>query len=464
MNANPTSSAALLRLRRVLLVGAAIALEGSFVGILRLGSLKAHVPALLEWSLAASLFYLIGLLTVLRLCPAEAGDSRWERRFVLLAALAFQVTLLPLYPSLSGVAYRYHWDGKIQFYQFNPYQFSPNNSIFSTIRGLHYFQVTNKSVAAVYPPLAERVLRLNYLLFHGIRSEKLLFIGYNLLAIVALTQLLRQRGRPGALALIYAWAPLTVIEIAANGHMESLAILLVLLAFLWAGRHDRLSGAAYSAAVLVNLFAVLLFPVYLRCVKKLRWGWMALITVLSTLPYIWIYKRFGGRYWAANLRLYAQSRFGHNASLFHLWLKFFNGHAHFLRWSYGLSAALVLLSILWTQVRRMPPMRACLFISGTMLLVAANVFPWYVLLVLPFAALELSAGWIYFSAAVLSSYQGLLNHFDQHLLLWEYLPLYALLAFGLFWDWRRRATAVMPAVSASPAATEAPAAANQPAP
>jgi hypothetical protein len=44
------------------------------------------------------------------------------------------------------------------------------------------------------------------------------------------------RGLPPQRVLIYAWSPLPMVEFWANGHNDSLAILLVALAFLAAAR------------------------------------------------------------------------------------------------------------------------------------------------------------------------------------------------------------------------------------
>jgi hypothetical protein len=99
----------------------------------------------------------------------------------------------------------------------------------------------------------------------------------------------------------------------------------------------------------------------------------------------------------------------------------------------------------WCATRRLEPMRAALVILGTVLLFSPNVFPWYVLWILPLLVFYPEPAWLYFSTGVFLAYQVLIPYqilgrwfYPSRLLQWtEYLPLFALLLGGALWRrWR----------------------------
>ena len=81
---------------------------------------------------------------------------------------------------------------------------------------------------------------------------KLGMLAFDGLSIACLIALLRRRGLPATRVLLYAWHPLPVWEFAGTGHVDALAIGLLMLAFLAASRRAPLwTGVALAAATLV---------------------------------------------------------------------------------------------------------------------------------------------------------------------------------------------------------------------
>jgi hypothetical protein len=97
------------------------------------------------------------------------------------------------------------------------------------------------------------------------------FVACDLLTLVLIIRLLRISGRPMGLALLYAWCPLLIKEIANSGHLDALAFLLTTLAMYLAAlvlyAPDRVRSvqtiAILSAAVLALAVGAKLYPIIL---------------------------------------------------------------------------------------------------------------------------------------------------------------------------------------------------------
>src|SRR5262249_27064690 len=84
--------------------------------------------------------------------------------------------------------------------------------------------------------------------------------------VMALLAWLRARGLPDRAVLVYAWAPLPVLEFAHSGHNDALMVLLLTVALALV--HRRYIGAALLAlATLAKIAPVVLVPLLAR-----RWG------------------------------------------------------------------------------------------------------------------------------------------------------------------------------------------------
>ncbi|MGH9482232.1 MAG: hypothetical protein ACRD1L_09075, partial [Terriglobales bacterium] len=120
----------------LLLAALALLLEIAFVAV-ALQSRAAVFPLLrsLIWLSGAAIFYLIAVVAVLRR-SSSSSSGRAGLRVILLAAVVFRLTLLPVTPRVSPQLRRFHWDAKIQQVGFNPYAFAPQDPLFNPIRGV----------------------------------------------------------------------------------------------------------------------------------------------------------------------------------------------------------------------------------------------------------------------------------------------------------------------------------------
>jgi hypothetical protein len=224
---------------------------------------------------------------------------------------------------------------------------------------------------------------------------------FDLAVLGALAALLAAHGRPAAHGLVYAWSPLPVIEFWGNGHHDSIVILLVLLALLAAARTRWVwAFVALSLAAAAKLWPLLLFPVFIGWTGRRParpWQWLALLPIALLL--VW-------PYWSdvsENAR-FASGFLGgwrNNDSLFGLllWLSGDIYRAKYL--AFGLvgasSVALTLLG--W------PIVRATLGTITALLLISANVHPWYLTWLLPLLAFSPSPSLLLWTALIPLAYE-----------------------------------------------------------
>jgi alpha-1,6-mannosyltransferase len=418
--------------------GLAVLLEAAFIALVRAPQgAGTSLLRCLGWLSAAGIVYLIAVVLTLR--PTRLGLP--SLRFLFWSALVFRLTLLPLTPQLSATAWRNQWDGRIQHYGFNPYPYPPSNSLFAPLQPPAKLPAAD--LAAWRPPLAEVLLHWAYSGLRGLRRMKIAWVGFDLLLILLLIRLLRARGQAPEWALLYAWSPLPVFEIAGNGHLAPAAALLLLLALDWSTRAPKRAGAATAAAALTAWYALVAVPLVIAAAGR-RWkgtlGWLVAIGAALWTPFLFFNRRviFPAVWRNVQGRLAAPVT---NASLFPLLRAWFGPAA-----AWAVAAALVAAALVgvWRRGKGAPfdPLQAAFGVIGVLLLVWPHVPPAQALWILPLVVFFPEPAWIYFSLAVLWGYAA------GHSVAWtwlEYAPLYVLLA----WQWwgggsRRRVPAEAP--------------------
>jgi alpha-1,6-mannosyltransferase len=214
---------------------------------------------------------------------------------VLLVAAAARLMLVfgevPLNQApLSNDVFRYVWDGRVQSHGINPYAHAPSDSELAGLRDSEiYAHLNRKDGRTIYPPVAQSLYRLLYELHpDSVRWTRLAFAVLDLVAIALLAWLLLRLGRPPSWALVYAWHPLVTFEIASSGHVEGVAVLLVLLALHASySRRAALTGVLAGAAGLVKFYAVGVLPALVRPDRWLRAGLaVAATVVVAYLPFV----------------------------------------------------------------------------------------------------------------------------------------------------------------------------------
>jgi hypothetical protein len=327
---------------------------------------------------------------------ARARITDRELGYALAAALAWRAALVVTPPLLSDDVNRYVWEGRIQHHGGNPYRWAdrPEAPKWAALRDAVWEGVNHKNYSAVYPPAWQLLVRAVTAVGDAVWGMKAVLVACELLCWVALDRLLARRGLPRGRLLGIAWHPLALVEIAGSGHNEAAGLLAIAAALLAleAGR-PAFAGLAAGLGLGVKLLPGLVALAWARRFR-VRHGLLALAVVAAvTMPYLGarqgLYRSLSGyaRDWRFNETLFAAlaAAFGQEAAL-------------------GLSAALALLVALAVAQRRWEPARAGLAVVVAVLLLSANVLPWYALWLLPFLVLVDWPPALAFTASVALAY------------------------------------------------------------
>ena len=419
--------------RALPLASAAWPLLACFGGLLLLDRTGLRPAADAPW--ASVLFLAVVLLAFGALFRAlrRLGRARQKEAGelpvagVLAVALLLRLLALPLAPSLSDDVHRYLWDGRVAASGANPYRLTPNDPDLTGLRDDLWQRTAHRDVATVYPPLALSLFTAASVLPRPLPSYKLTLAAVDLIGCALLLALARRRGSVVA-ALAYVWNPLVVIEGAGMGHIDVLgASLVIACVYLIPVRRGSLStlprslaaGAVAALGVLAKLVPLAAIPLWWRTMQRhgqhghmFALGAACLLVPAVAAVLVWT----GGV--PPGLAVYAL-RWEYNGPLYEpLWRlldalqldRAAAGVVHGVRVVFGgevtatpwhtlysytypqfLARALLLAAggAAWLRLWRRRPgaIGAALGAFGIVLLASPTLYPWYLIWVLPWAAL-----------------------------------------------------------------------------
>jgi len=414
------------RSQTAIAVAGLIFLEILFGILYHFGNLEVHVIETIATGLGAGIVYFVILYALERL-----PDRRATLWVILLGAVLFRLTLLPLVPSLSSDPYRYHWDGQIQLAGYNPYLVKPDTLKIGARETPLGHRLSAHDMPNIYPPLAELVFRVAARFLPGNVAFKLPFFLADLLTVFLLAICLRSGPQRNFRLAIYAWNPLVVIEFAGTGHSDSLALAALVAALLIIRSRFGVSTILLAAAALLKVFPVMLFPAWLRRAGWPRSGrsWAAAFAsaVLAGLCF-WPYRSA----WAqipSTLAYFGAHFQNNNASLFSV-LRAFSGSAD---WASGIGVGIVVALAFWAAARRLEPERAAYLIFGAILLLSPNAYSWYFTWIIPFLCFFPNPAWLLLTILQFLSYHTLIRY--GILGDWRWSPLMISLTYVPFYAW-----------------------------
>ena len=393
------------------------------IGLLFVFDLAHHLALTLALLGAAFL----GLLFVARRLEAASVPLGGA---VLLGALLLRLPLLPLPPTLSDDVLRYLWDGKVAAAGLNPYALAPAAERLAPLRDETWRRLPHTHVPTVYPPLSIAAFSISSRLPFPMLSWKVIITAADLLGCWLLLELARRLGAPEGRTVWYAWNPLVALEGAGMGHVDILGVAAAVGAVLWLVSRRSLGGAAAwgAAGVLTKLVPLPAFPMWARQSGRPA-RFLAMAGGLVALAGLPVLTATGGI--PPGLLIYGKS-WEFNGPLFEpLWrlldridaapalargldqVKGWTGLHEELNVLYpylypqflakvalagGIAAAVAL------SLREKEPLDGTGRLFGRALLCSATFYPWYLLWVLPWAALRRDAAWLALSALILLAY------------------------------------------------------------
>ncbi|MFQ5450650.1 MAG: hypothetical protein ACE5E9_08460 [Nitrospinaceae bacterium] len=441
------------------------------------------------------LLYAIACAVILK-----GGEDRLTFWAVIGLGLLFRAVILPAHQIQEDDIYRYLWDGKVFAHGINPYEYAPaevndylsfkvkdpenlmsrydarqrqelallNQLKWESGPGLKTLErVNHPEVPTIYPPMAQFVFRFAHFIHpDSIITMRLVFLGFDLIALVFIVRILSALGGNRNFSLIYFWSPLLIKETYNSTHLDIIGV-----AFLCAAIYCLIANRQIFAMIFLafsflgKFYSGVLFPLFLHHAvrqgrKRGKSAPAALLgqsllfggtVLLFYLPFIRSgSKTFEGlktfsTYWQSNDSLFSLLVyfFGNVLRLNSLDITVFsNGLPTFLS---KLIAALVVVGVMvYLLVRRAPPTDSTRGEVQNIFLLMCLVFllspvqnPWYLCWVLPFLCFFPWWSWI-----LLTGLEGLYYldfYFDyqeiQNYSVWipwlEYTPFYILLFLEL---------------------------------
>jgi hypothetical protein len=415
------------------------------------------------WHLLPLVFFAVFCIYVLVLFCVKRR-LRGKAAFIIIAvfAIAFRLTLLFSQPILSTDIYRYYWEGKVVANGFNPYLYSPDAPELTSLRDSIWTLLNLKYVKASYPTFSELLFALVYVMFRSVLGYKVVFFIFDLALILVIYLILRELNLDSTNVIVYAWAPLPIIEVSQTGHNDPLAVLLVFLSFLLLlRRRNALSAHVMALSVLSKFYPVFLAPLLFK-----RWGIRATMIFLATIAAFYAplatmgLGLFGGLLYAINTSSFNGSIFPAIAGLLGILGIFPNPGFSAQIVTYVIYLGILLWAIFLSRHRMDPSdfMKISFVLVGALLLLNRSFFPWYVTWTVPFLAFFTSTSWLLLSGTIFTGYMKY-DSFppppyeavdpQTRLLidLAQYLPFYILLGYELF---KRRMVSKVPRGQLSP--------------
>lgn len=350
-------------------------------------------------------------------------------------AIAFRLLGLMGGPFFEDDFYRYLWDGYRFAVAGTPYGVAPDAffldaSVPPSLQAA-LDQINHPELPTIYGPTTQLLFLLAYWLQSGsISALQLLLIAVDVGTIALLLRL-----APARNVMLYAWCPLVIKEIAFTAHPDGLGVCLVLTAIvLAAGRRHSGAAVCLGLAAGAKVFALVLVPLVLVRAKLAHW-----LIFAATLAGLYApFALLGGtdldslmtfaREWEFNSALFGLASAAMSATAAKVTLGV--GFVAFWLWCYH------------RHRQRPEDVPRGDWLYGALLLVAPVINAWYLLWLLPFAAVYPSRWAWTASVAVLLSYVTGLTLGDYTVQayaqpVWARLLQFGVIVAALAWDWVR---------------------------
>lgn len=333
------------------------------------------------------LFFLMGVTGAGLVFCWPRFQSKTQGAFALLGlALLVRLALLPTAP--SDDIYRYLWEGKLIRHGVSPYAQTADATAVEPYRDDYWAKMNHLDKKTAYPPLAE-------LLFAGVGAVsystvalKVFFIGVDCLTITLLMLWLIRQKKPLRWVGFYAFNPVVLIAIAAEGHFDVLLVCAMVGAlYCEAIGKQKWAWCLIGVAVQFKFMALLLVPFLWK-----RTGWQAtwpfaVALVVPCLPFVAsLHELFLG------LNDFATTR-SFNGFVYELLLLGTGSRTV----ANGIVVALFGGLLAWRFFRKggvkVPLFEDAIWIMGGLLVLAPTIHFWYLTWVIPFLVFRLSLAW-----------------------------------------------------------------------
>jgi alpha-1,6-mannosyltransferase len=453
------------RSRKWILAGLGFLLVALCLAALALGDLRKNTIAF--ESIFFTAFFLYGITCWLVL-QSESINPGILVGILVLGGVMLSILVFTR-PTLSDDMYRYIWDGRVQAHNISPYRYPPNAPELAFLRDPQiYNSINRKPSVTVYPPAAEAAFALLWRIWpDNIHWFQAVMALGALLAGLLLAGLLRDLGRSPGRVLLFLWSPLLLFETAHSAHVDGLVLPLLVGAW-WARLRERdgLVGFLLGIAAAVKLYPALLLPFLWRPQHPVG-RWKMPLSFFGALVLFYLpYTLTSGSRVLGYLPNYFQEIFNQSPLVYVLnyllSLTRLNLPGGLTLLTLSIIAVLAFWAILHPAMNGETALRRCLWPIGVFTLLSQDLFPWYMLWLLPLVAIFLETrvvrmgtlrmprldawtGWWLFCGLVGLTYVSFVPTVPFALLiigvLVEFIPLYIFLLLGSFaFPWKKTST------------------------
>lgn len=267
-------------------------------------------------SVQGDLRFLIPLLVGITACNVialstalyygEKKEVSWSPVVIISVAIIVRCFYLFRTPELSDDIYRYLWDGIHMLQGNNPYSFAPlEMPTFDVMSSDLLKKINHPELVSIYPPAAQFIFLLGAFLTKSVTGIKISLFIIDIAACIIIIKVLAHMELPVWRTVLYAWHPISVLEIAASGHVDGVGIFFLILSIYilcvsyqankiaYPSREMLLifiAGASFGTGSLVKLYPLFLIPAFLIMIKGTKRLLFGLGVILSlaifTMPFM----------------------------------------------------------------------------------------------------------------------------------------------------------------------------------
>jgi hypothetical protein len=372
------------------------------------------------WHRAPFWLYAVGF-PLFALALVALSGSRIDLRRALIGVVAIgavlQILALMKPPISSDDAYRYGWDAKVQLAGIDPYAHTPADPQLDRLRSATLFppdtghcawplphnicsRINRPTVHTIYPPVAEAAFTLGRVVSFARTDGTVPMQIFAALGATALSWLLAvrawRRRRPAWTVAVWAWCPMTVIELGNNAHIDWLAVLLSVLALLVGRRITEgsaghrpatITGVLVGAAVATKIYPALIGASLLRRHPVRVVTAAAAVFLLGYVPHV----AAVGSAVVGFLPDYVKQE------------NYLSGGRFLVlslvvpkRFALDVAVVLIVATLVWAVRRSDPraPEDTAVIVFGVVLMVTTPVYSWYALMLLALVALSGRVQWL----------------------------------------------------------------------
>nr|BBJ02392.1 hypothetical protein YBY_02400 [Marinobacter nauticus] len=306
------------------------------------------------------------------------------------------------------------WDGSQLAQGNNPYAHAPDTAPappgLEELRG----DINHSHLVTIYPPAAQLVFAIAAQFGNTTTDFKVFLVVLDILLCAVLLSVLKALNQPLTLAILYAWNPLPILEIAGSGHIDGAAVFFLLSAMLLllvsrlkqhnSGLVIPAAAVLFAFSVLIKLFPLVFIPALLLLSREYWRRFLIAFTATAMLLCVPFLPDLRNAYGTLDLYLRTWEFAGF---AFQVLRDVSNGA--FARGTLAVSF-LLLCALIYLRLWRSPSpsvvFHACFQVAFCFLLLTTTLHPWYALYLVAFLPLSgaLVPGMV-FSWVVLLAYQ-----------------------------------------------------------